>query len=186
MAPLWHLATAFLQWGSSLVNRAAPALAQLPSTCREALTHTALVCTGTPPTYYPPGWGPCSLCWGWFSLGCCCGIIACVALLTPWHVAQPRERNLPRPPQHTQTWWIAAQELLASVPESGMQELRQVATATGSTPEELLCLLLREATSSAPPPTNVIATTATPTTPHPSAISQPSQLRRRRPRPTWQ
>ena len=132
-----------------------------------------------------PG-GPCSLCWGWFSLGCCCGIIACVALLTPWHVAQPRERNLPRPPQHTQTWWIAAQELLASVAESGMQELRQVATATGSTPEELLCLLLREATSSAPPPTNVIATTATPTTPHPSAISQPSQLRRRRPRPTWQ
>ena len=77
MAPLWHLATAFLQCWSSLLNRAAPALAQLPSTCREALTHTALVCTGTPPTYYPPGWGPCSLCWGWFLPGCCCGIIAC-------------------------------------------------------------------------------------------------------------
>ena len=47
---------AWLLYIGFLVNRAAPALAQLPSACREALTHTALVCTGTPPTYYPPGW----------------------------------------------------------------------------------------------------------------------------------
>ena len=186
MAPLWQLATAVVQWGSSLVNRVAPALAQLPNTCREALTHTALVCTGTPPTYYPPGWGPCSLCWGWFLLGCCCGMIACVALLTPWYVAQTRERRLPHPPHNTPTWWLAAQELLASVAEGGLHELRHVATASGNTPEELLCLLLREATASAPPPPSVVETTATPRTPLPPSSSQTSQLRRRRLRPTWQ
>ena len=85
---------AWLLYIGFLVNRAAPALAQLPSACREALTHTALVCTGTPPTYYPPGWGPCSLCWGWFLLGCCCGMIACVALLTPWYVSAAATANL--------------------------------------------------------------------------------------------
>lgn len=177
---------AWLLYIGFLVNRAAPALAQLPSACREALTHTALVCTGTPPTYYPPGWGPCSLCWGWFLLGCCCGMIACVALLTPWYVAQTRERRLPHPPHNTPTWWLAAQELLASVAEGGLHELRHVATASGNTPEELLCLLLREATASAPPPPSVVETTATPRTPLPPSSSQTSQLRRRRLRPTWQ
>lgn len=183
MAPLWHLATAFLQWGSSVLHRVVPTLAQLPGTCREALTHTALVCTGTPPTYYPPGWGPCSLCWGWFLLGCCCGMIACVALLTPWSKARPREGHLPPQAQNAPTWWIAAQELLASIADGGLHELRQVATATGSTPEELLCLLLREATSSAPPTSTRVTTAASLTPPLPAP---PSQLRRRRPRPTWQ
>ena len=62
------------QWGKQMAGESLPALAALPPTCKEALAHTALVCTGSTPSYFPSGWGPCCLCWGWLLLCALLGV----------------------------------------------------------------------------------------------------------------
>ena len=81
MEPWFAFAWSLAQWAVLAARQAAPALAQLPPTCRDALAHTALVCAGATPAYYPPGWGPWCLSWGWFCLGALSGAAATAFLV---------------------------------------------------------------------------------------------------------
>ena len=124
---LWHEA-----W------RAVPAAAQLPATCREALTHVVLTCAGgAAPRYFPHGWGPCAHCWGWLCVGLLLG-----ALLVAAAWVRSATRPSPAP-----AWTVAALELLTCAAEGGETELAELAAAAGRTPSELLCRVLREATA---------------------------------------
>ncbi|CAJ1352084.1 unnamed protein product, partial [Effrenium voratum] len=111
-------------------------VAQLPPTCKEALAHAVIVRAGGAPRYFPPGWGPLCLCWGWFGLGALMG--ACFALL--WLLCRPaRGAPAPQPP-----WLTAAREALDCVAEGGHAELRGLAGQARMPVEELLCHLLRK------------------------------------------
>ena len=126
-------------WGSWFLERAGritPSLANLPGTCREAALHTVLVCVGAPPSYFPPGWGPCSHCWGWFFLGAVlgAGVVLIFLALRSSRTQAPR------------TCWISAvEDVLACVAEGGAQELQVLAARSGLTPDALLRNLFREA-----------------------------------------
>ena len=126
------------QWGKQLAGEALPALAALPPTCKEALAHAALVCTGSSPSYFPSGWGPCCLCWGWFLLGAGLGVAGTVVFFSAMPASRLRFGHA-RP-----TWHAAAEAVLASA--GGPAELRGLAAQAGLPAEDLLCQLLREAT----------------------------------------
>ena len=94
MAP-WLTGTwSLLCWGTvQEAHRAVPTLVQLPPTCREALVHATMACTGGAPTYYCAGWGPWCSSWGWFGLGMALGALAAGVILLfglpHQHVAPP-------------------------------------------------------------------------------------------------
>ena len=69
------------RWVAELTRGAAPALALLPPTCKQAVAHTAMVCMGASPAYYAPGFGPWPLAWGWCLLGALLGALASSAVL---------------------------------------------------------------------------------------------------------
>ena len=162
MAPWLALVWGWGRWATREAWRAAPSLAQLPPTCREAMAHAALVCAGASPSYYPPGWGPWCLSWGWFCLGALAGgLVVAVSLC----LQSTRSRSSLSLTSAQQMWHTAAMHVLAcAAGEPG--ELQDLATQAGTSPEDLLCRLLREATavlngqpggspsqSRAPPPT---------------------------------
>ena len=118
-----------------------PTVAQLPQACREAAVHAALTCVVGAPHYFPPGWGPCSVCWGWLCLGVLLGAFL-VGLL--WGRSRARTA---RPP----AWIEAASELLACVAAGGERELAELAASLGQSPTDLLCALLQQATESHAP-----------------------------------
>ncbi|CAE7877636.1 unnamed protein product [Symbiodinium microadriaticum] len=132
---------AALRWAFDSAQAAMPAVAQLPQACREAAVHAALTCVVGAPRYFPPGWGPCSVCWGWLCLGVLLG--ACLVALL-WGRSRARSA---RPP----AWIEAASELLACVAAGGERELADLAASLGQSPTDLLCALLRQATESHAP-----------------------------------
>ena len=100
---------------------------------------------GGAPTYYPAGWGPWCLSWGWFGLGVALGALAAGIILflglphqhgaasdAPFPLVGARPRS---------TSWPARQS-----------ELQALATQAGAPAEGLLCRLLREALATEPPP----------------------------------
>ena len=93
--------------------------------------HAALTCVVGAPRYFPPGWGPCSVCWGWLCLGVLLG--ACLVALL-WGRSRARSA---RPP----AWIEAASELLACVAAGGERELSDLAASLGQSPTDLLCAL---------------------------------------------
>ena len=123
--------------GFDAARQAVPTAALLPPNCREAGVHAALVCAGASPVYYQPGWGPCSLCWGWFWAGALAAGLAAVLL---WLRAAGGRGRSPPP-----AWAEAAAELLGCMSADGEEELATLARATGQSPAELLCHVLREA-----------------------------------------
>ena len=132
---------AALRWGLDSARAAMPTVAQLPQACREAAVHAALTCVVGAPHYFPPGWGPCSVCWGWLCLGVLLGAFL-VGLL--WGRSRARTA---RPP----AWIEAASELLACVAAGGERELAELAASLGQSPTDLLCALLQQATESHAP-----------------------------------
>ena len=130
MALAWNAIPTLLRVLVLEAWRAAPSAAQLPPTCREAAVHVFFTCTsGAPPRYFFPGWGPCSLCWGWMCAGFLLGA-SCIA------VAWMRVSTRPSP---APAWTVAALELLNCVAEGGEAELTALAEAAGQSPAELLC-----------------------------------------------
>ncbi|CAJ1357929.1 unnamed protein product, partial [Effrenium voratum] len=102
--------------------------------------HAALVCTGSSPSYFPSGWGPCCLCWGWFLLGAGLSVAGTVVFFSAMPASLLRFGHA-RP-----TWHAAAEAVLACVSAGGPAELRGLAAQAGLPAEDLLCQLLREAT----------------------------------------
>ncbi|CAE7767260.1 unnamed protein product [Symbiodinium sp. CCMP2592] len=148
----WPMALAALattvRWLLQAARQSAPEALQLPTSCRQAALHAALACVGNAPQYYPPGWGPCSHCWGWLCVGVLLGgllVGACWAYGVAQRSASP-------------AWTAAAEEILRCVAAGGEQELAMLAEAAGQSPAELLCRVLHTATSThtpglpAPPP----------------------------------
>ena len=143
MEPWFAFAWSLAQWAVRTARQAPPALAQLPPTCRDALAHTALVCAGATPAYYPPGWGPWCLSWGWFCLGVLSGAAATAFLVRRTMPIRPHAAaTLSSPPP----WHVAATHVL-SCAAGGPAELKALATQAGTSPEDLFCNLLREATA---------------------------------------
>ena len=68
------LATA-VRWGLDSARATLPTAAQLPTACRKAAVHAVLTCLVGAPRYFSPGWGPCSLCWGWLCFGLLLGVL---------------------------------------------------------------------------------------------------------------
>ena len=180
MEPWFAFAWSLAQWAVRTARQAAPALAQLPPTCRDALAHTALVCAGATPAYYPPGWGPWCLSWGWFCLGVMSGAAATAFLV--WR-AMPIRPHAAATASSPPPWHVAATHVL-SCAAGGPAELKALATQAGTSPEDLLCNLFREATAAgatrSPPrglPPHASPTLATPG-PQPQLQPQPQPLRR--------
>ena len=142
------LAAAGLRWLAAAARQAAPAMAHLAPTCRQAALHATLACMGAAPQYYLPGWGPCSHCWGWLCVGAVLGGLL-VSLL--W-LQQALRRATPP------AWTTAAEEILHCVATGGEHEFLALADAAGQTPAELPCRVLHAAASPhapslpAPPP----------------------------------
>ena len=113
---------------------AVPTAAQLPFTCREALTHAFVTCAaGAVPRYFPHGWGPCATAGGGF-------VLRALAVAAVWMRAPTRSSSAP-------AWTAAALELLTCVAKGGETELAELAAAAGHTPSELLCRVLHDATA---------------------------------------
>ena len=74
----WGWLTGALSWTSGSARSLALAAAMLPHECKQAMSHSLLVCTGTSPEYFTPGFGPWQLGFGLFALG------AIVALAMKW------------------------------------------------------------------------------------------------------
>ena len=64
-------------------------LASLPPTCVLASAHAALVCSGEPPEYGTPGFGPLAANWGWLLVGFAAGVQVTVLVV----LLMARSRN---------------------------------------------------------------------------------------------
>ena len=70
-------------------------LLAMPTSCKLAVTHTALVCSGYSPEYIAlPGFPPLSLSWGWLVLGLMLGALlgAATVLLVSWWIRRQTDR----------------------------------------------------------------------------------------------
>ena len=70
-------------------------LLAMPTPCKLAITHTALVCSGYSPEYTAlPGFPPLSLSWGWLVLGLVLGVLlgSAMVLLVNWWARRQGDR----------------------------------------------------------------------------------------------
>ena len=75
MTPLLALFATSAAWAASRGWEGVRATASLPPTCRQAVAHAALVCSGVEPVCFSAGCGPFSLVWGWLLLGLVLGAL---------------------------------------------------------------------------------------------------------------
>ena len=84
-----------LTWVRQQATSGLAMLLAMPSTCKLALTHAALVCSGqTPDNVTTPGFPPLSLPWGWLLVGLLLGVLLGVtsALMVSWWSRRQTDR----------------------------------------------------------------------------------------------
>ena len=127
------------RWVADLTRAAAPTLALLPPTCKQAVAHTTMVCFGAAPSYYTPGFGPWPLAWGWCVMGAFVGALVSIAALLlvvgpgALLAARPRDAD------------TAAAEVLRAYAAGGESEVQALAAQAGEPPLDMLCKLLAAA-----------------------------------------
>ncbi|CAE7943190.1 unnamed protein product [Symbiodinium necroappetens] len=149
-------------WAASRGWEAARATASLPPTCRQAMAHAALLCSGVEPVYFSAGFGPLSLAWGWLLLGLALGallrpvLLACVLFAARHAGAAPgplvRPVRSPQDSAHARA--DAAVEVLRCVALGGRDELHALAASAGLSPAALAEALATPAPAAPATPTS--------------------------------
>ena len=176
-------AVAWGAWAAARGWDTARAAAGLPPTCRQAVAHAALVCTGADPVYFSAGFAPLSLAWGWLLLGLALGVLL-RPVLAAWGptllhrvVATPvLAQREPSRPTAAEVRANAAAEVLRCVALGGENELRALAAGAGLSPAALAAALAApglEAGGAGSTPAAFPGGSAAPAPAQPATLSRP-------------